>query len=163
MATTFSDPTTNPSGTPPTSGVATAGDTATGPGPTEGDSGSGATSTAGPPATSTASEADSGPEPVDEQPQNGMYSECVSTDECIGLTACVLVPGSPVGFCSQTGCLDATMQCEANPGATSSATPTCVDDGTNTGVSVCALTCEAGATCPGGMSCLPLGVTSVCV
>ncbi|MCH9686682.1 MAG: hypothetical protein K0V04_34940 [Deltaproteobacteria bacterium] len=161
VATTFLDPTANPSGTPPTTGSPTAGDTAS-------DSGSGgpaetsatdtATSNAG---TTMDAATETGVQPIDEQPAAGMYSACVNTGECIGLTACVLVAGAPAGFCSLAGCVDAGMQCDANPGAMSSAIPACVDDGM--GVSVCALTCEGAATCPGGMECLPLGMTSVCV
>lgn len=99
--------------------------------------------------------------PIDEQPADGMYSECATIADCFGLTTCVLVPGGmAAGYCSNTGCVNALIDCDPNPGATSSAVPECVDNGI--GAFVCALGCSGGLTCPGGMDCLALGATMVC-
>lgn len=154
VATTFFDPTAN-SGTPPTTSE---GDTAgtSGSGGSNGSADSGDSSP--PPATDSGSDGgSSGSPPVDEQPEDGMYSECAGVGECIGLTTCVVVGAT--GFCSG-GCADPVQDCLVNPSATSTAPPLCVDDGT--GLMVCALGCAGGQTCPGGMDCMPLGASMVC-
>lgn len=157
VATTFFDPTANQSGTPPATGD---GDTETtgGAGETSGSSGSvdsGDTST--PMTSSDGADASTGA-PVDEQPQDGMYSQCAGVGECIGLTTCVLVGGT--GFCSNAGCDDPVADCLPNPSATSTAPAACVDNGA--GLQVCALSCAGGQSCPGGMDCLALGASLVC-
>jgi hypothetical protein len=158
VATTFGDASaSNPSGMPPTTSEGDTEDTGGSSGsPGSADSGD----TSMPPATSNASESDgsSGSPPVDEQPEDGMYSECAGVGECIGLTTCVLVGAT--GFCSNAGCVDAVMDCVPNPSGTSTAVPLCVDNGA--GLQVCALSCSMGQTCPGGMACMPLGPTMVC-
>lgn len=159
VATTFADPTANPSGTPPATSEgdteATAGSSGTA--SSSGAADSGDTST---PASGSGSEGgSSGTMPVDEQPENGMYSACTVVGDCVGLTTCVLVGAS--GFCSSGGCADPVADCDPNPSATSTAPALCVDDGTGT-MMVCALSCAGGQTCPGGMDCLPLGTTMVC-
>ena len=159
MMTTF-DPTADPSGNPATSDEAD-----TEPASTEGDSGSGETglddmaSTTSPGTTEPAESGETGT-PVGEQPESGMYSECATVADCIGQTTCVIVPGAPMGFCSHA-CADAGTDCTPNPGATSNAAPACVDDGN--GMQVCALSCDGGLTCPGGMECASLGASMVCV
>lgn len=152
VATTFADPTANPSGTPPTTSE---GDTEA----TAGGSGSSGSADSGDTqAPATGSDGSSGAPPVDEQPANGMYSACMGVGECIGLTTCVVVGAT--GFCSNGGCADPVADCDPNPSATSTAPAACVDDGT--GLLVCALACAAGQTCPGGMDCVALGTTMVC-
>lgn len=160
VATTFGDASaTNPSGTPPTTSE---GDTeATGGSSESADSNGSADSgdTSMPPATGSDSDGgSSGAPPTDEQPEDGMYSECAGVGECIGLTTCVLVGAT--GFCSNGGCADPVQDCVPNPGAASTAPPLCVDNGA--GLMVCALSCSMGQACPGGMDCLPLGATMVC-
>jgi len=160
VATTFGDPTANPSGVPPdTMGESDTDETQTADTePAATDSGQATTMEA----TTAPSDSDSTGEPgVDEQPASGMYSECTSVADCIGQTTCVIVPGAPMGFCSITGCANAVADCQPNPGATSTAAPACVDDGS--GIFVCALNCSGGIACPGGMECLSLGASMVCV
>ena len=137
VATTFFDPTANPSGTPPTTSEGdddTAGSSEGTPG-SSGAADSGDTST--PPA---GSEGSSGAMPVDEQPEDGMYSACTGPADCIGLTTCVLTGAT--GFCSNANCADPVQDCDVNPSATSTAPALCVAD--VTGVMVCALSCAAG-------------------
>ncbi|MEX1368459.1 MAG: hypothetical protein AB1Z98_35330 [Nannocystaceae bacterium] len=159
VATTFGDPTVNPSGNPP--GTSDGGDTesnatmATDSGTVETEG----PATSGPTSTTDPTDSESTGEPIDEQPANGMYSECTTVADCIGQTTCVLVAGSPTGFCSST-CADAGLDCDPSPGATSTASPACVD---NAGMLVCGLSCSGGLTCPGGMQCLALGASMVCV
>jgi hypothetical protein len=157
VATTFSDPTANPSGTPPATSDAGSEDTS------GGASGSGPADTGGttmPPGTDGSSDGgSSGMPPVDEQPEDGMYSECTGVADCIGLNTCVLVGAT--GFCSNAGCADPVADCLPNPSATATAPALCVDNGA--GLMVCALGCASGQTCPGGMACMPLGATMVCV
>jgi hypothetical protein len=154
VATTFGDPTVNPSGTPPP--TTSEGDEATassGSASATADSGETAM-----PATAGSDGASTGA-PVDEQPEDGMYSACAGVGECVGLNICVLAGAA--GFCSNTGCLDPAANCLPNPSATSTALPACVDNGA--GLQVCALSCAGGQTCPGGMDCVALGATMVCV
>lgn len=156
----FSDPTTNPNGPPPStngdSGSETEGESSGGSG---GSAGSGSTSTAvTTTATTSATASDSTGAPADEQPEDGMYAECMGVASCIGLNTCVTA--GTTGFCSNTNCIDPTAQCDPNPGATSTAPPACVDNGM--AQMVCALSCAGGQTCPGGMECVVLGATMVC-
>lgn len=155
VATTFGDPTANPSGTPPTTseGDEETEGTTEDPAGSSGAADSGDTSTPG-----SESGGSSGAMPVDEQPEDGMYSACAGPAECIGLTTCVIVGAT--GFCSNANCADPVQDCIPNPSATSTAPALCVDNGT--GLMVCALSCAMGQTCPGGMECLPLGTTMVC-
>lgn len=158
VATTFFDPTAANSSTPPTTSD---GDTEATVG-TNGSGGSGGSADSGetsPAATDSGSDGgSSGSPPVDEQPEDGMYSECAGVGDCIGLTTCVVVGAT--GFCSNGGCADPVQDCALNPSATSTAPPLCVDNGA--GLMVCALSCAGGQACPGGMECMPLGATMVC-
>lgn len=157
VATTFFDPTANNSSVPPTTSVGDTEATAAG-SMSDGPADSGDTSP--PPATDsgTGDGGSSGSPPVDEQPENGMYSECMGVGDCVGLTTCVLTGAT--GFCSNGGCADPVQDCVPNPSATSTAPPLCVDNGA--GMMVCALSCAGGQACPGGMECVPLGATMVC-
>jgi hypothetical protein len=155
VATTFHDPTANPSGTPPTTSEGdeeTAGSTED-PAGSSGAADSGDTSMPG-----SESGGSSGGMPVDEQPEDGMYSACMGPGDCIGLTTCVLVGAT--GFCSNANCANPVADCLPNPSLTSTAPALCVAEAT--GLMVCALSCADGQTCPGGMDCLPLGTTMVC-
>jgi|GEM_PF-2246305 len=119
---------------------------------------SGSDSTAG-----TADETSGGIPP--QQPEDGMYSECVSVVDCIGLTACLTATDTsnqPIDpFCTAGSCESPLAQCDATPGGT--AVPIClpVDIG---GVmdDVCALDCSQGQTCPTGMQCRTLASGSIC-
>lgn len=153
VATTFFDPTANPSGTPPTTSE---GDDDTA-GSSEGSPGSSGAADSGDTSTPGSSDGSSGAMPVDEQPDDGMYSACTGPADCIGLITCVAVGAT--GFCSAS-CADPVQDCAVNPSATSTAPALCVAD--VTGLMVCALSCADGQTCPGGMECLPLGATMVC-
>lgn len=158
VMTTFADPTSNPSGNPTTTND---GDTESSQGSSDTESaqtGSDDATTASP-TSGSGGGSETGPAP-DEQPETGMYSECMTVGDCIGQTTCVIVPGAEMGFCSSS-CADPGMDCVANPGASSTAAPSCVDDGG--GLQVCALACDGGLTCPGGMECLALGGAMVCV
>ncbi len=96
------------------------------------------------PTSSSPTSADTGTE----QPEDGMYSPCVSAVDCIGLTAC------EQGFCTRS-CMD-TSVCDPTPGGT--AAPTCFMF--DTGLK-CALSCNSG-TCPTPMQCTALATGSVC-
>lgn len=99
---------------------------------------------------------DTGP---DEQPTDGLYSACVSAVECFGTTACVLVMGN-LGFCTNT----CTIPGDCGPSPAGTATPACVTAPVGgVDMQVCALDCSGGKTCPGGMECLALGASMVCV
>lgn len=165
VATTFGDPMSmsgNGSGSGSDASAGTT-DESEGPPPATDDSGPPPDPTTGPGTTDDTSDPSdsSGSPPPDEQPASGMYSECARQTDCIGQTICVVVLGAESGFCSTDPCTDAPMQCQPNPGATSTATPSCVMD--TAGNSVCALLCSGGLTCPGGMECLELGAEQVCV
>ncbi len=163
VATTFFDPGAMSSSPPTTSNGETDGDTD----PPETSSAtddpsetaeSGATSEA---TTNTTMSSDTSGGPGVEQPEDGMYSECASVADCIGLTTCVIVPGAEGGgFCSDNGCGVPGDDCDPTPGTTASAAPDCIDDGS--GALVCALSCAGGQTCPVGMECLAVGVTMAC-
>ena len=159
MMTTFGDPSADASGNPPTTSTTqTSGSSETS---SDTEMGSGSDSSGGNTSNATTDpSSDSSGSPADEQPEDGMYSECATVADCIGQTTCVIVPGAPMGFCSHA-CADAGTDCTPNPGATSNAAPACVDDGN--GMQVCALSCDGGLTCPGGMECASLGASMVCV
>jgi hypothetical protein len=90
------------------------------------------------------------------QPDDGMYSHCVTLGDCVGLTTCVLATDTD-GFCS-AACTDAVSDCDPAPGGT--AMPACVAYAAQP---VCALDCSGGAQCPGGMSCQVVDANMVCV
>ena len=154
---TFGPPTT----AAPTNATAsaTATDSASPPQDDEGDAedGSGAASDA------TEDAASGGP--PSEQPADGMYSDCLSAVECIGLTTCMtlLDGGGEVsdGFCTVGACMNAAASCDPTPGGT--AVPFCFPIEQNgTADDICALDCSGGGTCPAGMECYELSAGSIC-
>lgn len=144
-------------------------------------SGSDGTSTTDGPATTTPSDS-SGPDPVGTsddggstddgggngmQPQDGMYSPCLTAQEC-GMTPilCITILDAMMnptdGFCSETGCANPAVDCNPSPGGT--ATPRCMPVTVNDMPSAaCALDCSNGLVCPPPMQCYELnGVGSIC-
>lgn len=153
-----------PSGS--TSGEAASSEASTDPDPTAEDTtattGDGTTGAAATGSTTESPTTDSG-EP-DQQPDDGMYSACVSVVDCIGLTTCLTATdtsGSPIEpFCTAGSCNSPLAQCDPTPGGT--AVPIClpVDLG-GTMDTVCALDCSVGE-CPAGMQCRVLAEGSIC-
>lgn len=94
------------------------------------------------------------------QPQDGMYSHCLTADECgFNPILCITIgadPDNPTdGFCSETGCANPAVDCAASPGGT--ATPICMPvnvDGMD--LQACALSCAGGLVCPQPMMCYNL-------
>lgn len=100
------------------------------------------------------------------QPDSGMYSDCLSTVECVGQDACITVldaQQNPIdGFCSKDDCVDPITDCDPSPGGT--ATPVCFSlTLMGAPAEVCALDCAGGASCPGGMTCQDVTGGSICV
>src|SRR5690606_6117591 len=100
------------------------------------------------------------------QPESGMYSDCLSTAECIGQDACITVldeQQAPIdGFCSKDDCVDPITDCEPSPGGT--ATPVCFSLMLmGAPAEVCALDCAGGESCPAGMVCREVTGGSICV
>lgn len=94
----------------------------------------------------------------DEQPADGLYSACESALDCFGTTLCVLVQGTQ-GFCSN----NCAIAGDCGPPPAGTAPQACVTAPIGgSDMMVCALDCAGGA-CPGGMECLPLGASMVCV
>lgn len=101
------------------------------------------------------------------QPQDGMYSPCLTAQEC-GMTPilCITVVDAMMnptdGFCSETGCANPAIDCAPSPGGT--ATPRCMPVTVNAmALQACALDCSAGKVCPAPMQCYDLdGVGMVC-
>lgn len=95
---------------------------------------------------------------TDEQPADGVYSECETVVQCFGATACVTIMSD--GYCS-IACAIAG-DCPPSPGGTAAAA--CVPANiSGVDMTVCALDCSGGKTCPGGMECAALGASMVCV
>ena len=114
MMTTFGDPSADASGNPPTTSTTQTSGSSETSSDTEMGSGSDSSGENTSNATTDPS-SDSSGSPADEQPEDGMYSECASGVDCIGLTSCVAVPGAPAGgFCSNTGCGNPVVDCDAN-------------------------------------------------
>ena len=103
----------------------------------------------------SASSADSTGGP-NEQPEDGMYSDCTDLTDCFGQNLCVVVMVGD-GFCTTTPCA-IPGDCDPSPGG--SAAPACVE--VMPGSTACALDCSGGKTCPGGMVCGTLGASMVC-
>jgi hypothetical protein len=114
----------------------------------------------------------SGPDPVGTsdggmQPQDGMYSPCLTPQEC-GMTPilCITILDAMMnpsdGFCSETGCANPAVDCAASPGGT--AIPRCMPVTVNQmALQACALDCSGGKVCPAPMQCYDLdGVGMVC-
>ncbi len=128
-------------------------------GPTSGD-----TTASGSSDTDTTGGESSGGTPS-EQPEDGMYSQCVSVVDCIGLTACLTVndsSGAPIDpFCTAGSCESPLAQCDPTPGGT--AVPICLPvDMAGVMDNVCALDCSMGQQCPAGMECKTLAEGAIC-
>ncbi len=101
------------------------------------------------------------------QPGDGLWSSCASAMDCGVVPAlCITIMDAMMnplaGFCSQTGCSNAAVDCGASPGGT--ATPMCMPVTVNDMADqACALDCSGGKTCPAPMQCRPLnGGLMVC-
>lgn len=101
------------------------------------------------------------------QPQDGMYSPCLTAQEC-GMTPilCITILDAMMnpsdGFCSETGCANPAVDCDPTPGGT--AVPRCMPVTVNQmALQACALDCSGGKVCPAPMQCYDLdGVGMVC-
>jgi hypothetical protein len=94
------------------------------------------------------------PPDAGEQPLSGPWSTCTSQSDCVDdppTTGCLTAAQSTVGVCTWecTTPGDAS-DCPSAPGET--ATPTCVAG--PAGLSICALDCSNGETCPTSMNCV---------
>jgi len=98
-----------------------------------------------------------------EQPGSGWWAHCADGINCDPGFACLTTDAGTDGVCTNT-CLPAgdPGSCGASPGGTN--VPVCLTVGPD---SVCALSCEGGLTCPGGMICInesdDTGPISICV
>ncbi|MCH9688693.1 MAG: hypothetical protein K0V04_45095 [Deltaproteobacteria bacterium] len=98
------------------------------------------------------------------QPASGWWAHCIPDQIlCDPGFACLSTDAMNDGVCTDE-CIPAgnAGSCGASPGGT--ATPVCLTVG---GASVCALGCDNGATCPGGMVCInesdDTGPISICI
>ncbi len=98
------------------------------------------------------------------QPDSGWWAHCIPSQiACDPGFACLSTDAMNDGVCTDQ-CVPAgdASSCGASPGGTS--TPVCLSVG---GDSVCALGCENGETCPGGMVCInesdDTGPISICI
>ena len=90
------------------------------------------------------------------QPENGMYSHCLTTAECVGLNTCITIfddQGQAFdGFCTQDNCVDPVADCDPTPGG--DVMPVCAEIQLNgRPATACALSCAGGLTCPADMIC----------
>ena len=100
------------------------------------------------------------------QPADGLYSTCLAATDCDPAPAlCITINDADdnptTGFCSQTGCTNAAVDCVPTPGATN--LPACIPvtvDGMDT--SACALDCSGSAACPAPMTCVSLAFGMIC-
>lgn len=120
--------------------------------------GAGESTETGDPSTTTGA-------PPTQQPDEGMYSPCLSPLDCIGLTTCLTATDTsnqPIdAFCTAGSCTSPLAQCDATPGGT--AVPICLPIQLgDTMDEVCALDCSAGQTCPTGMECRTLAAGAIC-
>ncbi len=100
-----------------------------------------------------------------QQPADGMYSDCLSSVQCIGLTTCLTVLDgngqATDGFCTSGGCNSPLAQCDPTPGGNTM--PICFPIEQNGNAdTVCALDCSAGQACPAGMQCQAFSSGSIC-
>jgi hypothetical protein len=98
------------------------------------------------------------------QPASGWWAHCIPNSiACDAGFACLSTDAGNDGVCTMA-CNPAgdASSCGASPGGTTE--PVCLTVG---GDSVCALGCEGGLTCPGGMICInesdDLGPISICI
>ena len=98
-----------------------------------------------------------------QQPDSGWWSHCTSTIGCDSGLACLTTDAGNDGVCTAL-CSPAGSPtgCGSSPGGTTM--PVCLSVG---GQSICALGCEGGLTCPGGMICVSetddTGPISICI
>jgi len=99
------------------------------------------------------------------QPDNGMYSDCLSTAECVGVNTCITIfddMGAPFdGFCTRDNCVDPAVDCDPSPGGTSTVVCSTVQI-MGEPASVCALNCTGELVCPDGMTCYEEAGAPVC-
>lgn len=109
----------------------------------------------------TFGEADDGGQ--NEQPANGWWAHCTQAIGCDAGFACLTTDVGDDGVCTAL-CNPAgnPAGCGPSPGGTTM--PVCLSVG---GQSICALGCEGGLTCPGGMICInesdDTGPISICI
>jgi hypothetical protein len=101
------------------------------------------------------------------QPMDGMYSHCLTAEECdVSPVLCITIQDADMnnidGFCSETGCANPAVDCAAAPGGT--AVPRCMPATVNgMAMQACALDCSNAMTCPPPMQCYNLnGVGEIC-
>lgn len=100
------------------------------------------------------------------QPADGMYSPCLTPEECGFVPILCITIGdadAPTdGFCSEIACVTPAVDCAATPGGT--AIPRCIPVTVNDMADqACALDCSAGKTCPVPMQCYDLdGIGEIC-
>ena len=156
------------SGARSSSGSATDGGEATtsGAADTGGDSASATTGspTTTPPMESTDDGVDTADDDGGTQPASGWWAHCTrASGTCDPGLSCLLTDVGDDGVCT-SDCVPSgdPRSCGASPGGTTN--PVCL---TVAGGSICALGCEGGLTCPGGMVCIAetddLGPISICV
>lgn len=138
------------SGGAPTSGDS--GDASGGGSTSGGDMSSGGEMTTGGDMTTGGGGANMCPADMGDRPETGQYSCCAVNDMMV--TGCGTAPNNlclnveGLGYCTNTTCADAAMDCDPAPGS-GTATPICVEQGDNNS---CALDCSSGD-CPAGMTC----------
>jgi hypothetical protein len=104
------------------------------------------------PTTDTGSTDDGGgPEPY---PTCDLEGNCPAGGTCVGLYD---QTGLTAAFCGEAGCGNAS---DCAPPSSGNATPDCV--ALQGGGSACALSCENGETCPGGMACIEISGPEYC-
>lgn len=97
------------------------------------------------------------------QPASGWWAHCTSTIGCDAGFSCLTTDAGTDGVCT-SACSPAgnAASCGDSPGGTTQAV--CLSVG---GDSVCALGCEGGLSCPGGMICISesddLGPIEICI
>lgn len=101
------------------------------------------------------------------QPNDGMWSACAIPEDCgFAPTLCITINDAMgmllAGFCSETGCANAAVDCDPSPVPT--VTPVCVPvDVDGMADMACALQCTGGAACPVPMQCLSvMGLGEIC-
>jgi hypothetical protein len=108
---------------------------------------------------------DGGGDGVGEQPEDGMYSACLTAGDCVGNNTCVTIldqDGMPsVGFCSDNSCEMPSVDCLPTPAGDTE--PFCMNLTLNDNPdTVCALDCSGDRPCPGQMDCWDLNGISIC-
>lgn len=98
------------------------------------------------------------------QPTMGMYSHCLSGNDCTGggVNLCITDENMTDGFCTTTGCTNPAQDCPPSPGGT--ATPMCSPVTVNMmDEMACALDCSNMKTCPTGMVCMSFQQGTMCM